>query len=38
MLLNNFRRVLVNTISGSLGLSQKDGMTGEIRTTGGKVM
>lgn len=37
MLLNNFRRVLVNTISGSLGLSQKDGMTGEIRTTGGKV-
>ena len=37
MLLNNFRRVLVNTITGSLGLSQKDGMTGEIRTTGGKV-
>ena len=37
MLLNNFRRVLVNTISGSLGLSQKDGMTGEIRTTGGKL-
>lgn len=37
MLLNNFRRVLVNTISGSLGLSQTMGMTGEIKTTGGKV-
>lgn len=37
MLLNNFRRVLVNTISNSLGLSQKMGMTGEIKTTGGTV-
>ena len=37
MLLNNFRRVLVNTISSSLGLSQIDGMTGEIKTTGGAV-
>ena len=37
MLLNNFRRVLVNTISGSLGISQLMGMTGEVKTTGGKV-
>ena len=37
MLLNNFRRVLVNTISYRLGLSQTSGMTGEIKTTGGKV-
>lgn len=37
MLLNNFRRVLVNTISASLNLSQTDGMTGEIKTTGGAV-
>lgn len=37
MLLNNFRRVLVNTISDSLGLSQIKGMTREIKTTGGKV-
>ena len=37
MLLNNFRRVLVNTISDSLNLSQIMGMTGEIKTTGGKV-
>lgn len=37
MLLNNFRRVLVNTISVSLRLSQTDGMTGEIKTTGGTV-
>lgn len=37
MLLNNFRRVLVNTISSSLGLSQTMGMTGEIKTTGGTV-
>lgn len=37
MLLNNFRRVLVNTISDSLGLSQIKGMTGEIKTTGGTV-
>lgn len=37
MLLNNFRRVLVNTISNSLGLSQIVGMTGEIKTTGGTV-
>ena len=37
MLLNNFRRVLVNTISDSLNLSQIKGMTGEIKTTGGKV-
>lgn len=37
MLLNNFRRVLVNTISESLRLSQINGMTGEIKTTGGTV-
>lgn len=35
MLLNNFRRVLVNTISENLNLSQLNGMTGEIKTTGG---
>lgn len=35
MLLNNFRRVLVNTISIRLSLSQIAGMTGEIKTTGG---
>lgn len=37
MLLNNFRRVLVNAISYSLRLSQIMGMTGEIKTTGGTV-
>lgn len=37
MLLNNFRRVLVNTISDHLALSQITGMTGEIKTTGGTV-
>lgn len=37
MLLNNFRRVLVNTISYEISLSQIDGMTGEIKTTGGTV-
>lgn len=37
MLLNNFRRVLVNTISDSLDLAQIMGMTGEIKTTGGTV-
>lgn len=37
MLLNNFRRVLVNTISNNLRLSQTNGMTGEVKTTGGKV-
>lgn len=37
MLLNNFRRVLVNTISSSLGLTRIDGMTKEIKTTRGKV-
>lgn len=37
MLLNNFRRVLVNTISTNLSLSQIKGMTGEVKTTGGKV-
>lgn len=37
MLLNNFRRVLVNTISRTLNLSQISGMTREIKTTGGKV-
>ena len=39
MLLNNFRRVLVNTISDSLTLAQTQlgGMTGEIKTTGGTV-
>lgn len=37
MLLNNFRRVLVNTISSGLNLSRINGMTGELKTTGGKV-
>lgn len=37
MLLNNFRRVLVNSISKSLNLSRISGMTGEIKTTGGAV-
>ena len=37
MLLNNFRRVLVNTITQDLRLSQTMGMTREIKTTGGVV-
>lgn len=37
MLLNNFRRVLVNTISNDLRLTQIEGMSREIKTTGGKV-
>lgn len=37
MLLNNFRRLLVNTISDNLGLTQTRGMTGELKTTGGQV-
>ena len=37
MLLNNFRRVLVNTISNNLNLSQIMGMTKEIKSTGGTV-
>ena len=37
MLLNNFRRVLVNTITSSLSISQIMGMTGEIKSTGGQV-
>lgn len=37
MLLNNFRRVLVNTITNNLSLNETMGMTGEIKTTGGKV-
>lgn len=37
MLLNNFRRVLVNTISARLNLTQTMGMTGEIKSTGGTV-
>lgn len=37
MLLNNFRRVLVNTISDRLNLSQIMGMTREIKSTGGAV-
>jgi hypothetical protein len=37
MLLNNFRRVLVNTILDDLGLSQIKGMTGELKSTGGAV-
>lgn len=37
MLLNNFRRVLVNTISDRLSLSRTMGMTSEIKTTGGTV-
>lgn len=37
MLLNNFRRVLVNTISDRLSLFEIRGMTEEIKTTGGTV-
>ena len=37
MLLNNFRRVLVNTISNGLRTSQIEGMTREVKTTGGTV-
>jgi hypothetical protein len=37
MLLNNFRRVLVNTTAQNLNLSQIMGMTGEIKSTGGTV-
>ena len=37
MLLNNFRRVLVNTITSSLSLNEIMGMTREIKTTGGQV-
>lgn len=37
MLLNNFRRILVNTISRDLRLSQIRGMTREMKTTGGVV-
>ena len=37
MLLNNFRRVLVNTVSARLTLTQTMGMTGELKTTGGTV-
>ena len=37
MLLNNFRRELVNTISKRLSLIQTMGMTKEIKTTGGTV-
>lgn len=37
MLLNNFRRLLVNTISDSLDLPKTMGMTEEIKTTGGAV-
>lgn len=37
MLLNNFRRILVNTISKDLMISEIAGMTGEVKTTGGNV-
>lgn len=37
MLLNNFRRTLVNELSTSLSLAQIMSMTGEMKTTGGKV-
>ena len=37
MLLNNFRRVLVNTISFGLSLNLLDGMASEIKTTAGTV-
>lgn len=37
MLLNNFRRILVNTISKNLNLVQIKSMTGEMKTTGGAV-
>lgn len=37
MLLNNFRRVLVNTISSGLTLNLVDGMASEVKTTAGTV-
>lgn len=37
MLLNNFRKLLVNTLSNDFRLSQIEGMTGEIKVTGGAV-
>ena len=37
MLLNNFRRVLVNTIASDINTSYTLGMTREIKTTGGQV-
>ena len=37
MLLNNFRRVLVNTISSGLRLNLLDGMASEVKTTAGTV-
>jgi hypothetical protein len=37
MLLNNFRRILVNTLSYTLNISQIKGMTEEVKTTGGMV-
>ena len=37
MLLNNFRKVLVNTISSGLGLNLLDGMASEVKTTAGTV-
>lgn len=37
MLLNNFRRVLVNTISSGLSLILLDGMASEVKTTAGTV-
>lgn len=35
MLLNNFRRLLVNSLSANMALSDIYGMTGEIKTTAG---
>lgn len=35
MLLNNFRRILVNSLLGNINSAQYTGMTGEIITTGG---
>lgn len=37
MLLNNFRRVLVNTITSDLRTNKTNGMSGELKTTGGTV-
>lgn len=37
MLLNNFRRALVNALAIDMAITQISGMTGEIRTTGGVV-
>lgn len=37
MLLNNFRRILVNSVASSLSISSFDSMTGEVKTTYGNI-